>query len=101
MKKNKRYYFRNIISWMLTLSMLLGTLHMPELALVVQAEEPEESEYSEELGNSEDLEITLHRASVTKLPAAGVDLKYQGFEKKQWLLVYPGEADTKMEYQVQ
>ncbi|MBR6257053.1 MAG: hypothetical protein IKR23_06690, partial [Lachnospiraceae bacterium] len=92
MKKNKRYYFRNIISWMLTLSMLLGTLQMPELALVVQAEEPE---------NSEDLEITLHRASVTKLPAAGVDLKYQGFRKEQWLLVYPGEADTKMEYQVQ
>ncbi|MBR3307419.1 MAG: InlB B-repeat-containing protein, partial [Lachnospiraceae bacterium] len=47
------------------------------------------------------LEITLHRASVTKLPAAGVDLKYQGFEKEQWLLVYPGEADTKMEYKVQ
>ena len=43
----------------------------------------------------------MHRASVTKLPAAGVDLKYQGFEKEQWLLVYPGEADTKMEYQVQ
>ncbi len=47
------------------------------------------------------LKITLHRASVTKLPAAGVDLKYQGFEKEQWLLVYPGEADTKMEYKVQ
>ena len=47
------------------------------------------------------LKITLQRASVTKLPAAGVDLKYQGFEKEQWLLVYPGEADTKMEYKVQ
>lgn len=47
------------------------------------------------------LEITLPRAKVTKLPAARVNLKYQGFEKEQWLLVYPGEAETKMEYKVE
>ncbi len=40
MKKDKRYYFRNIISWFLMLSMMLGTMQTPEFALVVQAEEP-------------------------------------------------------------
>ncbi|MBR3524216.1 MAG: InlB B-repeat-containing protein [Lachnospiraceae bacterium] len=47
------------------------------------------------------LEITPVRAKVTKLPTAGIDLKYAGRRNDQWLLVYPGEADTKMEYNVQ
>lgn len=41
MKKTRRNSFRNIISWLLTLSMLLGTMQMPEYTLTVQAGDQE------------------------------------------------------------
>ena len=56
MKKAKRYFFRNIISWILILSMMFQTMQTPEFALVVRAEAPEEPEYSEEPENSEETE---------------------------------------------
>ena len=49
---------------------------------------------------SGNLKITLLKAKITKLPTVNENLKYEGYLYDQ-ALVNPGEAETKMEYNVQ